>query len=77
MLCEVLNLSGDLEYADYNTIEKWFQTLIMRVKRFHNTWTSGPASAARWLAAVVYYYNVQRPNQAPDNRTSIEEVLDR
>ena len=71
------NLSGQLEYTERDKIEKWFQTLKMRVKRFHNTWNGGLASAARWLAAYVYYYNFQRPNQALDNRTPVEEVLKR
>lgn len=30
-------LSGDLNYVDPNLIEKWFQTLKMRVTRFHTT----------------------------------------
>jgi putative transposase len=68
------DLRGDLEYADRNKIENWFQTLKMRVGRFHNTWTGEPASATRWLAAFIYYYNCQRPNQALDNRTPVEEV---
>jgi putative transposase len=55
-------------------IEKWFQTLKMRVERFHNTWMGGRASAARWFAAFAFYYNFQRPNQALNNRTPIEEV---
>lgn len=61
------NLRGDLEYADRNKIEKWFQTLKMRVERFHNT----------WLAVLVYYYNFQRPNQALNNRTPVEEVTNK
>jgi hypothetical protein len=46
----------------------------MRIDRFHQTWMGGSASAQRWLAAFVYYYNFQRPNQALDNRTPVEEV---
>ena len=34
----------------------------------------GRASAQRWLAAFAFYYNYQRPNQALDDRTPIEEV---
>ena len=49
--------------------------LKMRVKRFHNTWNGGLASAARRLAAFVHSYNFQRPNQALENRTPVEEVL--
>lgn len=41
------DLGSQLEYADHNTIEKWFQTMKMRIERFHTTWTGGPASAAR------------------------------
>ena len=44
------DLRGDLEYVHRNKIEKWFQTLKMRVIRFHNTWTGSAASAA--LAAL-------------------------
>ncbi len=43
------DLSGQLEYTERDKIEKWFQTLKMRVERFHNTWNGGLASAARWL----------------------------
>ena len=71
------DLRGDLEYVHRNKIEEWFQTLKMRVKRFHTTWTGSAASAARWLAAFGYYYNFQRPNQALDGRTPVEEVLKR
>lgn len=46
----------------------------MRVERFHNTWNGGPASAARWLAAFVYYFTYQRPNQVLNNRTPVAEV---
>jgi putative transposase len=49
----------------------------MRIDRFHQTWMGGRASAARWLTAFVYYYNTQRPNQALDNRTPAEEVMNR
>ena len=70
------DLRGDLDYVCRNKIEKWFQTLKMRVKRFHNTWTGSAASAARWLAAFVYYYNRQRPNQALNGRTPAQVVLE-
>lgn len=69
------DLRGHLDYEYRNLIEKWFQTLKMRLKRFHNTWNGGPASAARWLAAFATYYNFHRPNQALNNRTPVEEVL--
>lgn len=46
----------------------------MRVDRFHHTWMGGRASAARWLVVFAFYYNYQRPNQALDDRTPVEEV---
>ena len=71
------DLGGHLDYTTRNLIEKWFQTLKMRVERFHNTWMGARTSAARWLAAFAFYYNYQRPNQALDNRTPVEEVKNR
>lgn len=35
----------------------------------------GQASAQRWLTAFIHYYTTQRPNQALDDRTSAEEVV--
>ena len=67
--------SAKLRGHDRNLIEKWFQTLSMRIDRFHQTWMDGRASAARWLTAFVHYYNTQRPNQALDDRTFAEEVM--
>lgn len=66
---------GHLDYAMRNLIEKWFQTLTMRIVRFHEAWMGGRASAQRWLAAFTFYYNYQRPNQALDNRTPAEEII--
>jgi putative transposase len=71
------DLGGHLDYVMRNLIEKWFQTLTMRVDRFHNTWMGRRASAQRWLTAFAYYYNFQRPHQALNNRTPVEEVLNR
>ena len=71
------DLGGHLDYVMRNLIEKWFQTLKMRLTRFHNVWNGSAASAARWLAAFAYYYNFQRPNQALDGRTPVEEVTNR
>ncbi len=31
-------LSGQLNYSDRNHIEKWFQTVAMRIDRFHSFW---------------------------------------
>ncbi|WP_306061231.1 IS6 family transposase [Natronococcus wangiae] len=71
------NLCGHLDYVDRNLIEKWFQTLAMRIDRFHQTWIGRRAIAGRWLTAFVHYYNRQRPNQALNNRTPAEEVMGR
>ena len=34
-LSSIKCLSGQLEYRERNTIEKWFHTLSMRIDRFH------------------------------------------
>jgi putative transposase len=47
----------------------------MRIDQFHQTWMGRRASVRRWLAAFAHYYNTQRPNQALENRTSAEEVM--
>jgi transposase-like protein len=69
------NLSGHLDYNDRNYIEKWFQTVTMRIDRFHSIWMGSSASARRWLNRFKYHYNRQRPNQALDGQTPAEEVL--
>lgn len=66
--------SGHHDGVTRNLIEKWFQTLTMRADCFHSTWMDGRASAARWFAAFVYYYNSQRPHQVPNNYTPVEKV---
>jgi transposase-like protein len=68
-------LSGQLEYRERNTVEKWFQTLAMRIDRFHAFWRGSPRSARRWLQRFRHHYNHDRPNQALDGRTPVEEVL--
>ena len=68
-------LSGQLDYSDRNYIEKWFQTVAMRIDRFHSFWRGSQSSARRWLRRLRYYYNHERPNQALDARTPAEEVL--
>jgi len=67
-------LSGHLNYRERNHIEKWFQTVSMRIDRFHSFWRGSQTSARRWLRRFRYYYNRDRPNQALDNRTPVEEV---
>ena len=51
------DLSGRLDYVDQNLIEEWFQTLAMRIDRFHQTWMGRRASAASWLTVFRYDYN--------------------
>jgi putative transposase len=58
------NLSGELNYAERNIIEKLFQTFTMRIGRFHETWNGTQASAERWLTAYTAYYNHRRSHQA-------------
>ena len=69
-----LGLTGRVDYSERNLIEKWFQTLKMRVDRFHDSWVGSRLSVRQWLAAFVHYYNVQRPHQALDERTPAQEV---
>ena len=68
-------LSGQLNYTERNHIEKWFQTVTMRIDRFHSFWRGSQASARRWLRRFRHHYNHDRPNQALDGRTPAEEVL--
>ncbi|WP_254532729.1 IS6 family transposase [Natrinema gelatinilyticum] len=68
-------LSGQLDYSERNHIEKWFQTVSMRIDRFHSFWRGSPASARRWLRRFRHHYNHDRPNQALNGRTPAEEVL--
>jgi len=68
-------LSGQLDYSERNHIEKWFQTVAMRIDRFHSFWQGSQSSARRWLRRFRHYYNRHRPNQALGGRTPAEEVL--
>ena len=69
-----LRLSGRVDYTDRNHIEKWFHTLKMRVDCFHTSWVGSRLSVRQWLALFVHYYNVQRPHQALNGRTPVEEL---
>ena len=40
-----LDLRGGLNYSERNSIEKWFQTVVMRIDRFHLFWWGSPARA--------------------------------
>ena len=42
-----LDLRGGLEYTERNLVKKWFQTVTMRINRFHSFWRGSPASARR------------------------------
>jgi transposase-like protein len=68
-------LSGQLNYTDRNHIEKWVQTVTMRIDRFHSFWRGSHSSAKRWLRRFRHYYNRHRPNQASDGCTPVEEAL--
>jgi len=65
-------LSGQLNYRIRNHIEKWFQTVTMRIDRFHSFWRGSHRSAKQWLRRFRHYYNHERPNQALDGRTPAE-----
>ena len=69
------DLSGQLDYEERSHIEKWFQTVSMRIDRFHSFWRGSQASAQRWLRRFRHHYNHDRPNQALDNQTPVEAVL--
>ncbi|ELY87393.1 IS6 family transposase [Natrinema altunense] len=69
-----LGLSGRVNYTERNRIEKWFHTLKMRIDRFHNSWVGSRSSAREWFEQFMHYYNRQRPHQALDGKTPIEEV---
>jgi transposase-like protein len=69
-----VGLSGHLDYVDRNLIETWFQTLKMRIDRFRHSWVGSRPAVAQWLVQFVYYYSVQRPHQALNDRTSAEAV---
>jgi len=69
-----LGLSGRRDYTDRNLIEKWFQTLKMRIDCFHNSRVGSRSSVRRWCSQFVHYYNRQRPHQLLDNRPPAEEV---
>jgi transposase InsO family protein len=55
-------------------IEKWFQTVTMRIDRFHTFWRGSQSSARQWLRRFRHHYNHERPNQALDGKTPAQEV---
>ncbi len=68
-----LGLSGWVNHTDRNLIATWFYTLKMRINRFHNSRVSSRASVREWLEQFMHYYNRQRPHQALDGKTPLEE----
>ena len=68
-------LSSQLNYSERNHIEKWFQTVLMRIDRFHSFSWGSQSSARRWLRRFRHHYNHDRPNQALDNQTPVEAML--
>jgi len=40
-------LNGQLNYTTRNQIEKWFQTVTMRINRFYSFWWGSQACAKR------------------------------
>ncbi len=46
----------------------------MRIGRFHNSWVGSRASARELFEQFRHYYNRQRPHQAVEGKTPIEEV---
>ncbi len=68
-------LSGQLNYSERNTLEKWFQMVTMRIDRFRSFWRGSQTSAYRWLRRFRHHCNYDRPNQALDGRTPAKEVL--
>ncbi|GCF15906.1 hypothetical protein Harman_38410 [Haloarcula mannanilytica] len=68
------DLSGRLDYRIRNHIEKWFQTVTMRIDRFHSFWRGSQSSAKQRLRRFRHHYNHERPNQALDGRTPAEVI---
>lgn len=69
-----VGLGGRVNDTERNLIEKWFHTVKMHVDCFHNSWVGSRASVREWLEQLMHYYNRQRPHQALDGKTPIEEV---
>ncbi|QIO25342.1 IS6 family transposase [Haloarcula sp. JP-L23] len=67
-------LSGQLDYRERNHIEKLFHIVTMRINRFHPFWRGSQSSAKRWIQRFKHHYNHERPNQALNGQTPVEEV---
>jgi len=59
---------GELNYTNRNIVEKLFQTIPMRISRFHETCNTSLASADHWLTGFVRCYNQLRSHQSLDNQ---------
>jgi transposase-like protein len=67
-----LDLSDHLDYVDRNLMMKWLHTLEVSVDRFHHPRVESQAAVEEWLVLFAYYYNVQKPHQALDDRPPAE-----
>ena len=68
------DLSGRLDYRIRNHIEKWFQTVTMRIDRFHTYWRGSQSRAKQWLGRFRQHYNHERPHQALDRKAPAEVI---
>lgn len=71
---EGLAVRGDLNYSERNLVEKFSQTVTMRINRFHETWNGSQPSAERWLTADTTYYNDLRSHQALNNQPPVKQL---
>ncbi|GGL52447.1 IS6 family transposase [Halocalculus aciditolerans] len=69
-----LGLNARVDGTDRNLIEKRFDTLKMRIDRFHNSWVGSRSSVRECLEQFMHYYNKQRPHQSLGGKTPAEEV---
>ncbi len=65
-------LSGQLNYAERNLIEKWLHTVKMWVDHFLNSWMGSRTSVGEWLEQFAHYYNTQRLHQSFNGQTPAE-----
>ena len=68
------DLSGRPDYRPRNHIEKCFQTVTMRIDRFHSFWRGSQSSAKQWLRRSRHHYNHGRPDQALDGKEQAEVI---
>jgi transposase-like protein len=68
-------LSDQLNYKERNHIEKWFQTVLIRIDRFHTFLRGSQSSSKPRLRCFRHHYNCDRPKQALDGDTPPEVIL--